>query len=1351
MKRLVVCTLTCLLIFAQFSQAQIGVFTKIIADSVQSKDFRFRTLPSYSLYNGLTNIISPTTGTYDLTTPAGTTIQRPTVPAGKYILRFNTDSLALEIGNPSQVWKTLSMSSVQTFDTSSIPNFSVKVRSLFTATSPLQYNSVTGNLTLPQATSSQAGYLASADWVIFNAKLPDPGSNGLVARTALGTTASRQLIAASANVSIVNANGVSGNPSLDLNDTLILDQIQLNKVPVAAGYTDSALTINRITNRPEMHPILTGGGGSGTFNKAGGGISSTGDSLYLTNLTANRALITSSTGIPQTSSVTSTEVGYLSGVTSAIQTQLNTKLSNITGLITAGTSIGLTGSGTSGSPYNISSLIGGTNGLTKTGDNLLLGGTLSQTTTIANATFDFTISGTGTNLLRTNNGTFQSNVITGPASATINANNSSSNLFSEVNAIAGSANLVGGNSTTYYNTVEANTTDVRLITRFNTSPKRLIFDNSGYVTLDAYPSMVHEIDTTTNKAIGYNTTTGKIVPMNYWPGSGGGTSGITQLTGDGTAGPGSGSQALTITANTITNAKSAQMAAHTFKGNNTGSTSNASDLTATQLTAELNIFGASLKGLVPAAAASPSSTKYLSEDGTFSTPAGGGSISGLTIGRVVIPTSGTTVGDDAGLLYNSISNTITTDSLRILNARINEDPYNADSIRFHGTSISVGVGQSAASKYTTLVSARLNAKESNFGISGATLVTQGVANIWKLPVWDRSKYRWIVLEWGVNDNQLGVNLATFCSEYRKYIDTLTIARGWPSSRIIILSPSYVDPVLFATATLVRQLLFRDSTQAIATDKGCKWVDIHSLEAYRNPTINLLVDGIHPNDYGAAVYAQGIAKVIGDSVMTTNQNVSVNGYTELQRLKLRTVDTADYNSMVAGYDGYGNFVRFTKDQVIQNSETLLSSQGASINLTGRGYFGNVSTPTAAEIIQVNGMVKGNSLRAVGSAPSGLTGSGVEISLVGSRGLLTAIDRDGFTQLPLVLNSYGDPASSYIAMMTSSAPTGSEKIYAPVAAKFNVGQFAGTLPGGLVDPAVEIGLISSSIGYVGAYNRTTAAPMILSLNGLGGNVIAGGYIDDGIGALQDKGKLTITIIDSVTTPLNMLYADPTTGEVKKAAIPGGGTTIYSGNGTLAGNRTVTGGNNSLTFNGIFNFRINANSFLLGESSPDAVYSTTISGVNNQYLIGYTPVPTVYSKGYGIYIDTNNNAGLATAVPTTVPLYSTGSSAYVSGIQSGGGNFYRINAITGNTTATLAQYWFDIDATSGNITVTLPAASTAFGGSVGIQYVFRRTDNTGNTVTISRAGSDTINGTTSTTLSTQYETKEIQCTSTTTWGIK
>lgn len=103
-------------------------------------------------------------------------------------------------------------------------------------------------------------------------------------------------------------------------------------------------------------------------------------------------------------------------------------------------------------------------------------------------------------------------------------------------------------------------------------------------------------------------------------------SGINQLTGDVTAGPGSGSQVATIAANAVTNAKAAQMAASTIKGNNTGSTANAIDLTAAQTTAILSPFVASgsshAKGLVPDPGATTRSAKFLREDASFQVPWG---------------------------------------------------------------------------------------------------------------------------------------------------------------------------------------------------------------------------------------------------------------------------------------------------------------------------------------------------------------------------------------------------------------------------------------------------------------------------------------------------------------------------------------------------------------------------------------------------------------------------------------------------------------------------------------------------------------------------------------------------------
>jgi len=57
-------------------------------------------------------------------------------------------------------------------------------------------------------------------------------------------------------------------------------------------------------------------------------------SISHTDLTASRALISNTSGKVDVSSVTSTELGYVSGVTSSIQTQINSKQSTITGAAT---------------------------------------------------------------------------------------------------------------------------------------------------------------------------------------------------------------------------------------------------------------------------------------------------------------------------------------------------------------------------------------------------------------------------------------------------------------------------------------------------------------------------------------------------------------------------------------------------------------------------------------------------------------------------------------------------------------------------------------------------------------------------------------------------------------------------------------------------------------------------------------------------------------------------------------------------------------------------------------------------------------------------------------------------------
>src|ERR1700690_374699 len=102
----------------------------------------------------------------------------------------------------------------------------------------------------------------------------------------------------------------------------------------------------------------------------------------------------------------------------------------------------------------------------------------------------------------------------------------------------------------------------------------------------------------------------------------GGPGAITQLTsaGDVTA-IGPGAVASTIVPGAVTNTKMANMAAHTYKGNNTGSAAAPIDLTATQLTAELNAFSSSLKGLAPSSGGG--TTNFLRADATWAAPATG--------------------------------------------------------------------------------------------------------------------------------------------------------------------------------------------------------------------------------------------------------------------------------------------------------------------------------------------------------------------------------------------------------------------------------------------------------------------------------------------------------------------------------------------------------------------------------------------------------------------------------------------------------------------------------------------------------------------------------------------------------
>lgn len=72
---------------------------------------------------------------------------------------------------------------------------------------------------------------------------------------------------------------------------------------------------------------------------------------------------------------------------------------------------------------------------------------------------------------------------------------------------------------------------------------------------------------------------------------------------------------------------------------------------------------------------------------------------------------------------------------------------------------------------------------------------------------------------------------------------------------------------------------------------------------------------------------------------------------------------------------------------------------------------------------------------------------------------------------------------------------------------------------------------------------------------------------------------------------------------------------------------------------------------------------------------------------------------------------------------------------------------DATDGAFAVTLPAANAV---SPGTEVVVKKSDASANAVTITRAGSDTIDGATTSALAAQYNSKRLRSDGTSKWMV-
>lgn len=155
-------------------------------------------------------------------------------------------------------------------------------------------------------------------------------------------------------------------------------------------------------------------------------------------------------------------------------------------------------------------------------------------------------------------------------------------------------------------------------------------NNFGTIAVAGQSNVVADVDSDT-----LNLAASNMVSITTTPASDTVTINVPLLTGDVTT---TSAGAATIAANAVDNTKLNDMAAGTIKGNNTGASADPIDLNATQVTAMLNTFTSTLKGLAPFSGGG--TTNYLRADGTWQAPPGNVSI-GASADAVLSASGGT--------------------------------------------------------------------------------------------------------------------------------------------------------------------------------------------------------------------------------------------------------------------------------------------------------------------------------------------------------------------------------------------------------------------------------------------------------------------------------------------------------------------------------------------------------------------------------------------------------------------------------------------------------------------------------------------------------------------------------------
>lgn len=367
----------------------------------------------------------------------------------------------------------------------------------------------------------------------------------------------------------------TGNPSTGAGYAAPQGSVLINELGVVYYKTN---TTDTDWTQSAVIPVNLATDITGTLGTANGGTGATG-------FTASKVIQSDASGNLQVSGVTSTELGYLSGVTSALQTQLNNKVNTSS----VGAANGVAGLNASGyvplanmDPSVIERMVvvanqaarfALTTATVQNGDTVLQNDTQTMyyvidQTNLGNASgYNVYSAGTSVNFTGALSGE-----VTGTQTTTVVGN--AAVIAKVLTGFTSGAGILSASDSILQAIQKLDGNVAAKEPAFTTLP--ISKGGTGQSTQAAAITALTGTQTSGKylRSDGTNAALDTLKTLDLPT--------IT-LTGDVTATGAGGGLATTIPANTVTNAKAAQMAANTIKGNNLGATANASDLTVAQV------------------------------------------------------------------------------------------------------------------------------------------------------------------------------------------------------------------------------------------------------------------------------------------------------------------------------------------------------------------------------------------------------------------------------------------------------------------------------------------------------------------------------------------------------------------------------------------------------------------------------------------------------------------------------------------------------------------------------------------------------------------------------------------------